>query len=124
MFDFLDSDWFIISLEVLFLLFIGYDAKKYFQTKKKEYLTNIVITIAFFIWASIPFYNSYVTWKDSDKKEFLAECEKENNTTLCECLDNMVFKEYNHNSFVNIDKVDDKEYKEFIEESKKGCLDD
>ena len=44
MFDFLDSDWFIISLEIVCLILIAYDIKKYIETKKKEYITNIVLT--------------------------------------------------------------------------------
>lgn len=38
MFDFLDSDWFNIGLEIVFLLLISYDVKKYIETKKESIL--------------------------------------------------------------------------------------
>ena len=123
MFDFLDSDWFIISLEIVFLLFIAYDAKKYFETKKKEYITNIVLTLGFFIWAFIPFYNSYMTWSEDKKQELISECKKENNETLCQCLDEKIFKEYSFEDFKNLDK-NSSDFNEFIKETKEECLDD
>ncbi|MDP2894069.1 MAG: hypothetical protein Q8N78_06890 [Sulfurimonas sp.] len=123
MFDFLDSDWFIISLEIVFLLFIAYDAKKYFETKKKEYITNIVLTLGFFIWALIPFYNSYMTWSEDKKQELISECKKENNETLCQCLDEKIFKEYSFDDFKNLDK-NSSDFNEFIKETKEECLDD
>ena len=123
MFDFLDSDWFIISLEIVFLLFIAYDAKKYFETKKKEYITNIVLTLGFFIWASIPFYNSYMTWSEDKKQELISECKKENNETLCQCLDEKIFKEYSFEDFKSLDK-NSSDFNEFIKETKEECLDD
>ena len=46
MFDFLDEDWFVITLEIAFLLFIAYDAKLYFKTKKKDYLFNITCLLS------------------------------------------------------------------------------
>ena len=123
MFDFLDSDWFIISLEIVFLLFIAYDAKKYFETKKKEYITNIVLTLGFFIWALIPFYNSYMTWSEDKKHELISECKKENNETLCQCLDEKIFKEYSFEDFKSLDK-NSSDFNEFIKETKEECLDD
>ncbi len=123
MFDFLDSDWFIISLEIVFLLFIAYDAKKYFETKKKEYITNIVLTLGFFIWAFIPFYNSYMTWSEDKKQELISECKKENNETLCQCLDEKIFKEYSFEDFKNLDK-NSSDFNEFIKDTKEECLDD
>ncbi|MDQ1337965.1 MAG: hypothetical protein QG617_932, partial [Campylobacterota bacterium] len=69
MFDFLDSDWFVIGLEIVFLIFISYDLKKYFETKKREYIVNIVLTIGFGVWTLIPFYNSYMTWDEAKKQE-------------------------------------------------------
>ncbi|MDD3854244.1 MAG: hypothetical protein WC279_00080 [Sulfurimonas sp.] len=123
MFDFLDSDWFIISLEIVFLLFIAYDAKKYFETKKKEYITNIVLTLGFFIWALIPFYNSYMTWSEDKKQELISECKKENNETLCQCLDEKIFKEYSFEDFKSLDK-NSSDFNEFIKETKEECLDD
>ncbi len=123
MFDFLDSDWFVISLEIVFLLFIAYDAKKYFETKKKEYITNIVLTLVFFIWALIPFYNSYMTWSEDKKQDLISECKKENNETLCQCLDEKIFKEYSFEDFKNLDK-NGSDFNEFIKETKEECLDD
>ena len=123
MFDFLDSDWFVISLEIVFLLFIAYDAKKYFETKKKEYITNIVLTLGFFIWALIPFYNSYMTWSEDKKQELISECKKENNETLCQCLDEKIFKEYSFEDFTSLDK-NSSDFNEFIKETKEECLDD
>ena len=123
MFDFLDSDWFVISLEIVFLLFIIYDAKKYFETKKKEYITNIVLTLGFFIWALIPFYNSYMTWSEDKKQELISECKKENNETLCQCLDEKIFKEYSFEDFKSLDK-NSSDFNEFIKETKEECLDD
>lgn len=123
MFDFLDSDWFVISLEIVFLLFIAYDAKKYFETKKKEYITNIVLTLGFFIWALIPFYNSYMTWSEDKKQELISECKKENNETLCQCLDEKIFKEYSFADFKSLDK-NSSDFNEFIKDTKEECLDD
>ncbi len=123
MFDFLDSDWFVISLEIVFLLFIAYDAKKYFETKKKEYITNIVLTLGFFIWALIPFYNSYMTWSEDKKQELISECKKENNETLCQCLDEKIFKEYSFEDFKSLDK-NSSDFNEFIKDTKEECLDD
>lgn len=123
MFDFLDSDWFVISLEIVFLLFIAYDAKKYFETKKKEYITNIVLTLGFFIWALIPFYNSYMTWSEDKKQELISECKKENNETLCQCLDEKIFKEYSFEDFKSLDK-NSSDFNKFIKETKEECLDD
>jgi len=36
MLDFLDSDWFNIGMEIVFLILISYDVKKYFETKNKH----------------------------------------------------------------------------------------
>ncbi|MDD2905630.1 MAG: hypothetical protein WBK95_10025 [Sulfurimonas sp.] len=123
MFNFMSEDWFVISLEIVFLLFIFYDAKKYFVTKKKEYLTNIALTVAFFIWAAIPFYNSYITWNMSDKQEVSRSCQQENNQTLCKCLDDRIFKEYSYEAYMFVDK-NGSEFLEFVKESTEECLDD
>lgn len=48
MFAFYESDWFTITLEILFMLFIVYDTRRYLQTRKREYLLNIVLAVAFF----------------------------------------------------------------------------
>ena len=124
MFDFLSSDWFNLGLEVVFLIFIVYDIKKYNENKNKEYLINIILTIGFFIWTIIPFYNSYITWEDKDKSELIKSCEKENNSTLCNCLSDSIFKEYQHKDYKKIEHKTDKDYLEFIKDTKEECLDD
>lgn len=123
MFDFLDSDWFIIGLEIAFLIFIAYDIKKYVQTKKNEYIINVVFTFVFFIWAAIPFYNKYITWGEDKKTMFVQECVKENNETVCGCLSDAVFKEYSLNAYNHTDK-NSTEHKKFLKDSKEECLDD
>lgn len=120
MFDFLSSDWFVITLEIIFLVLIVFDVKKYMQTQKKEYITNIVLTIGFFIWTAIPFYNSYITWTELDKAHYRATCHEENNETLCACISDAVFKEYRFNAL----DTNSSEYKTFIKEAKEECLDD
>ena len=121
MFDFLSSDWFVITLEVVLLAFIIYDLRLYLQTGKKDYLFNILITLVFFVWAAIPFYNKYMAWDESAKKALHAKCESENNTTLCSCLEDRVLKEYTAQSY---EVRDPKEYGEFLKEAKEECLDD
>ena len=121
MFAFYESDWFTIVLEVLFLLFIAYDTKLYFKTGKREYLINIVLAIVFFFWALVPFYNKYYTWQDVDKESVLAACVQEHNKTYCSCLDDMIFKEYDFESFKALEKQKDEDYLEFITEVDKEC---
>lgn len=123
MFDFLDSDWFIISLEIVFVILISYDIKKYIETKKKEYITNIVLTLAFAIWTLYPMYKSYFGWNDSQKKEMISTCKDTNNTKLCECVDEKIFKEYVYEEYIHVDK-NSADYKEFLNEAKEECLDD
>ncbi|MEA2100766.1 MAG: hypothetical protein U9P72_11625 [Campylobacterota bacterium] len=123
MFDFLDSDWFIIGLEVVFVILISYDIKKYIETKKKEYITNIVLTLGFAIWTLVPFYTSYIGWEDSQKQEMLSRCEDSNDTKICNCIDETIFKNYTFDEFTKIDK-ESKEYKEFAKETKEDCEDD
>ena len=123
MFKFLSEDWFVVSLEIVFLLFIIYDVRRYFQTQKREYLVNIAVTLVFFIWTAVPFYKSYITWSMGDKKELVRECVSENNETLCECLSGAISKEYTFESYKDVDK-NSSEYLEFIKESKEDCLDD
>lgn len=123
MFDFLDSDWFNISLEVVFIILISYDVKKYFDTKKREYLVNIVLTIGFAIWALYPYYNSYVGWEESQKVQMQSHCKDINNTKLCRCLDAATFKEYTHEEYMQLDKNSTK-YKEFLKDAQEDCLDD
>lgn len=122
--DFLDEDWFIIVIEIIFLIFISFDIRRYMKTKKREYIVNIVLTSGFFIWAAMPFYNSYYTWKNEDKILFTSECNNEINVTLCECLDNKVFKEYSFNTYKKLKQTNDSELIKFINKTNKECLDD
>ncbi len=123
MLDFLDSDWFIITLEIVFVILIGYDVKQYIKTKKKEYITNIVLTAGFAIWTLYPMYISYFGWEDSQKQVMLSTCKDSNDTELCNCVDEGIFKEFTHEEYSKVDK-NTTEYKEFIKESKEDCLDD
>ena len=123
MFDFLDSDWFNIGLEIVFVILISYDIKKYIETKKKEYITNIVLTIAFAIWALYPYYNSYIGWDEEQKQVMLSHCSDTNDTKLCKCLDDTTFKTYTHDEYIAVDK-NSSDYREFLQEAKEDCLDD
>lgn len=121
MFAFYQSDWFTIVLEILFLLFIAYDTRRYFQTGKREYLINIVLAIVFFFWALVPFYNKYYSWQDVDKESLLAECVQDYNKSYCSCLDDKILKEYDFESFKELDKKRDEDYLEFVDEAGKEC---
>jgi hypothetical protein len=123
LFDFLDSDWFNIGLEVIFIVLISYDVKKYFETGKREYILNIVLTIGFAIWTLYPYYTSYVGWEEEQKKVMISHCTKSEDTQLCKCLDETTFKTYTHDEYVALDK-NASEYKEFLQEAKEECLDD
>jgi len=123
MFDFMDSDWFVIGLEILFLVLLSFDVKKYIETRKREYILNIVVTIGFAIWVLLPFYTSYFGWEESQKSEILKECKDSNNTELCNCLDKSIFKEYTNAEFNAIDK-NSTAFKEYVKETKAECLDD
>ena len=123
MFDFLDEDWFIITLEIVFIILIIYDIKKYRETKKKEYITNIVLTLGFAIWTLYPMYKSYFGWEESQKQELISTCQDSNNTELCKCVDDRIFKEYVYEEYKALDK-NSTEYKEFVKEAKEECLDD
>jgi len=123
LFDFLDSDWFNIGLEIVFIILISYDVKKYFQTRKREYIVNIVLTIGFAIWTLYPYYNSYVGWEEEQKKVMLSHCNDSNDTKLCSCMDDATFKEYTHDEYIALDK-NSSEYKEFLSDAKEDCLDD
>ncbi len=123
MFDFLDSDWFNIGLEIVFLVLISYDIKKYFQTRKKEYIVNIVLTVGFAIWVLYPYYKSYYGWEESQKSEMISTCQDTNSTKLCKCVDEAIFKEYVYDVYKALDK-NSTEYKEFIKETKEECLDE
>lgn len=123
MFDFLDSDWFNIGLEIVFLILIAYDIKKYLQTKKREYIVNIVLTIGFAIWVLYPYYKSYYGWNETQKEQTLSNCVDVNNSELCKCIDETIFKSYVYEEYINLDK-NSSEYKEFLKETKEGCLDE
>ena len=123
MFDFLDSDWFNIGLEIVFLILISYDIKKYVQTKKREYIINIVMTIGFAIWVLYPYYKSYFGWNEAQKQEMISTCIDSNNTELCKCLDESIFKEYVYEEYIQLDQ-NSSEYEEFLEEMREECLDE
>jgi hypothetical protein len=123
LFDFLDSDWFNIGLEIVFLILISYDIKKYFETKKKEYILNIVLTVGFAIWVLYPYYKSYYGWQESQKQEMISTCVDANNTELCKCVDEAIFKEFVYEEYKTQDK-NSSEYKKFIKETKEDCVDD
>ncbi len=122
MFDFLESDWFIISLEIVFVILIAYDIKKYFETKKREYIFNIVLTLGFAIWTLYPFYKSYFGWEEAQKVELLNHCDDVNDTKLCKCLDEAIFKEYVYEEYIALDK-NSSIFQEFVKEGKEDCSD-
>ena len=125
MFDFLDSDWFNIGLEIVFVILISYDVKKYIETKKREYIVNIVLTIGFAIWTLYPYYTSYTGWQESQKVKMISSCgaKDSNETKLCKCIDETTFKTFTHDEYVALDK-NSTEYREFLKETKEECLDD
>jgi len=118
----MDSDWFIIGLEVVFILLISYDVKKYLKTKKREYIVNIVLTVGFAIWTLYPFYTSYFEWDEKQKEDLIVHCSDVNDSTLCTCIDKAVFKTFTHEEYVSIDK-DTSEFGEFLKETKEDCND-
>jgi hypothetical protein len=122
LFDFLDSDWFNITLEIVFLILISYDIKKYIETKKREYITNIVLTLGFAVWTLYPYYNSYVAWDDGQKLKIISTCQEDTNQTLCKCVDERIFKEYSFESYQSLDK-NSSDFVAFIKEAKEDCLD-
>jgi hypothetical protein len=123
MFDFLDTDWFNITLEIIFLILISYDVKKYIETRKKEYITNIVLTVAFAIWVLYPYYKSYFGWEDAQKSELISTCTDANDTKLCKCVDEAIFKGYTYKEYKVLDK-NSSEYKEFVKDTKEDCFDE
>jgi len=128
LFDFLDSDWFNITLQIVFVFLLIYDIRKYRQSKEKkkrqEAMLNIVLTIGFAIWTLYPYYTSYVGWQEKQKSAMLSNCKgDENSTKLCRCLDDATFKNYTYEEYKNIDK-NASEYKDFLKDAKEECLDD
>ena len=119
----MDEDWFIIALEVVFVILIAYDIKKYVETKKREYIVNIVLTLGFAIWTLYPMYKSYFGWEESQKSELLSTCRDVNDTKLCECMDDKIFKGYVYEDYLHVDK-NSSDYKEFLEDAKEECEDD
>ena len=123
MFDFLESDWFNITLEIIFLVLIVYDIRRYFQTRKNEYLINIILTLGFAYWALAPYYRSYIEWDEVQKASLISTCENETNATLCRCVDDAIFKNFSHEEYIALDK-NSTEFLEFVADAKKECLDD
>ena len=125
MFDFLDADWFIITLEIVFVILIAYDVRQYLRTKKKEYITNIVLTVGFAIWVLYPMYIKYFQWSDTQRSEKYSLCKNldANATKLCECTNDTVLKSYTYDEYSAM-KQDSKEYQEFLKETKEDCLDE
>ncbi len=123
MFDFLSSDWFNITLEIIFLILIAYDIKKYRETKKREYLTNIALTFGFAVWTLYPYYNSYIGWDDGQKLKMSSTCQYDSNQTVCACIDEVIFKEYSFETFESLDK-NGSDFIKFIKETKEDCVDD
>jgi hypothetical protein len=122
-FDFLDSDWFNIALEIFFVILISYDVKRYIETKKGEFIVNIIITIGFAIWTLYPYYNSYFGWEESQKEKMMSVCENDANKTVCICIDEKIFKEYTYQEYRAVDK-NSSEHLEFMKEAKEDCMDD
>lgn len=122
MFDFLDSDWFIIGLEIVFIVLISYDIYKYVKTKKKQYIVNVVLTFAFAVWTLYPFYTKYYEWNDEDRDGMMQECLQNGNERYCGCLENMIFKEYDELKYKQLEKEEDPSFLEFMNEAKKECL--
>lgn len=120
----MDTDEFIIGLEIVFLLFIAYDAWKYSKTKKREYIINIVLAIGFAIWVLYPFYTKYYTWEETDREALMQSCLSDHNVSYCGCINNNIYKEYALKTYEAIDQNNDKDFLEFIDDVKKGCLED
>ncbi len=118
----MQSDWFNIALEIIFLVLIVYDFKKYLATGKKEYLLNVALTVVFAIWALYPYYKEYLEWNNEEREKILKNCTFDANKTTCSCIANALFKEYSAKEYHEIDK-NSKEFKEFIKEAKEECLD-
>jgi hypothetical protein len=122
MFDFLDSDWFIIGLEIVFIVLISYDVYKYVKTKKKQYILNVVLTFGFAVWTLYPFYTKYYEWNDKDRDIMMKGCLESGTKRYCGCLENMIFKEYDEKMYKKLEKENNTDFLEFMNESKKDCL--
>jgi hypothetical protein len=122
MFDFLDNDYFIITINIVFLVFIIFDIQKFRESEDKKYLLNILLTLGFAIWVMIPFYNKYITWSEKNISELSHHCE-ENNRSLCSCITDWTIKSYSYESFMQVDK-NSSDYRAFLKETKQECLED
>jgi len=123
LFDFLDSDWFNILLQVGFVIALVYDVKKYKETQEFKYVFNIFTTIGFAIWILYPYYTSYTGWQEEQKTEMISHCSDTNNTKLCKCIDEATFKSYTHDEYMALDKKSS-EYAEWLADTKEECLDE
>lgn len=129
MFDFLDNDYFIIVLEIVFAYFIITDTKKYILTKRKEFLIGAVLSLGFFIYALLPFYNKYINWSDAQKERVKVNCtQKFNESNLsknldnfCNCYSDKLFKEYSYDEFNFLNIQSERELIEFQKEITKEC---
>lgn len=119
MFDFLENDTFVIVLNIVFLLFIIYDFKKYQQTKQKQFLLNITLTLGFAIWTMIPFYNKYFTWSDAHIAHIDLNC-SDTNQTLYNCMVDNTIKAYSYEDFICEDK-NSSDYKAFVKDTLQAC---
>lgn len=124
MFDFMDSDGFIIGVEILFLCFIGYDAWKYYLTRRKEYLLNIALAIGFAIWVLYPFYKKYYEWEEVERESVISACLREHNQSYCACVDNAIFKTYTKSEYQSLDKTNNETLNALVKESLEECFDD
>ncbi len=123
MFDFLDSDWFNITLQVGFVIALVYDIKKYKETQEFKYMVNIFTTIGFAIWMLYPYYTSYTGWQEEQKKVMITHCGDTNSTKLCKCIDEATFKSYTYEEYIALDKRGS-EYTKWLDDTKEDCLDD
>jgi len=124
MFDFMDSDAFIIGLEIVFLTFVIYDGWKFYKTRKKEYIVNIVMAIGFALWILVPYYTKYYDWSEEQRQMHKTQCLSENNESYCNCMDNLIEQAYTFEAYDKIDKKNDEAYLEFLKESKEECFGD
>jgi hypothetical protein len=123
MFDFMDSDAFVIGLEIVFLTFIAYDGWKYYKTRQKSYLLNIILAIGFAAWVLYPFYHKYYGWEEKERQALDQQCLQEHNQSYCTCVDNAIFKGYDQQDFLQIDRGNDEGYLLLLKEAQAECFD-
>ncbi len=121
MFDFFSSDLFTVILEIAFLVFIIYDLRRYILTRKKEYLFNIALAIGFFIYTLLPLYTKYYGWSGEAKQVMQQQCVLENNSSYCECLNDMIFKAYDQPEYELLATQKEADLMTFLDESKREC---